>query len=454
MLFQLPSFFAFLIAFVVLLSICPDKLRFPYLLAASLFFYSWWYPPYTLLLLGLVGLTWISCRLVERNRALLPLLVLVALSPLAVFKYTDFFLSSAQAVTGIVLPRLDWALPLGISFVTFTIVSLLVDTSRRTDTGSPGFMQIAVYITFFPHLIAGPILRAREMIPQLERIRPDWAALAPNLALFALGMLKKVLVADPIGSFVDHAYGSAGTVGGWEALLAVAGFAIQIYCDFSAYSDMAIALAGMFGVRFPENFRSPYLSWSMTELWRRWHMTLSFWLRDYVFIPLHSRLHKHAKHLSIVLTMAVSGIWHGANWTFVLWGILNGLVMAAEGVTGYARFAARQRGLLRAAGIAATFLVWSLAGIIFRAPNLTSAGDILAGAIGLRGWGAWPAQGTLTLALTVAIMALHPFDQVERIRSASGKIPSALIVPVALMAIMGCAMLAAGRPQNFYYFDF
>lgn len=454
MLFQLPAFFAFFFVFLIFLRLCPSSLLFPYVTAASLFFYSVWYPPYVVLLILLVCMTWILSRLVFQSRRWLAPAAFVVLLPLVLFKYTDFLLRTVGVLVGSDMPMLGWTLPLGISFVTFTIVSYLVDTARQPPQALPGFWPVAVYITFFPHLIAGPILRARQILPFLPGIRITWAALVPNMALFAVGMVKKVLVADPVGVFVDQAYHAHATISGWQAVAAMVGFSLQIYCDFSAYSDMAIALAGMLGVAFPENFRSPYAATSMGEIWRRWHMTLSFWLRDYVFKPLHARFHKYARQLSIVLTMVVSGLWHGANWTFVLWGLLQGLVMAAENATGYARFSANSRGISHAICLVFTFVVWTLLLVIFRSPDLTTAYDVAIASWARGGWAQWPVEATVPMLLCLCMLVLHPLDQMEKIRSAARRAPAPLLVPVLVVIIVGCSLIAAARPQAFYYFDF
>ena len=454
MLFQLPSFLLFFVVFVGGLSLCPARLRQAYVIAASLFFYAWWYPPFLLVLVGLVFLAWAGARIVERDRGWLPLAVVLALLPLVLFKYADFLLATLEDLTGVRLGHLGWPLPLGISFVTFTVISLIVDITRRRDQPAPTFGETALYITFFPHLIAGPILRPHQMIPQLPQLRFDWSAFAPNLALFAVGMAKKVLVADPIARHVDTSYANASSVGGWEALLAMFGFAIQIYCDFSAYSDMAIALAGMLGIAFPENFRSPYMATSMTELWQRWHMTLSFWLRDYVFRPLHARLHHYSRYAAVVLTMTISGLWHGAAWTFVVWGLALGCIMVAEVASGYSKHARGASGAARWACICVTFLCWAVTASTFRAPDFASAVDIYMGALGARGWGEWPGGTATILSLAAVVLALHPFDQVPRIRAAAACVPAALSVPILLMVIATCAVIAAGRPESFYYFDF
>lgn len=452
MLFQLPSFLLFFLIFCGLFAVCPKRLHLPFVAAASLIFYAWWYPPYVLLLIAMVGISWLLLRLVHRDRRWLTAAVLVSLIPLVLFKYTDFVLRTVGALAGFDPPRLGWALPLGVSFVTFTIISYLIDTARQPAEKPPGLWPTTVYLTFFPHLIAGPILRAHHILPQLPHIRLDRAALMPNLALFAAGMLKKVLIADPVGAFVDRAYQAHATLGGGEALAAIFGFAIQIYCDFSAYSDMAIALAGLLGVSFPENFHSPYASASMGEIWRRWHMTLSFWLRDYVFKPLHHRFYRHARQLSIVLTMTVSGLWHGAAWTFVLWGLAQGLIMALENASGYARFAAKARGATRGACVALTFLVWMFVTVLFRAPDLYAARDIYA-ALGHGGW-SLPPTAVVPVLLGLALLAVHPIDQMAKIRAAATRIPAPLLAPVLIALIAGGSLVAAMHPQTFYYFDF
>lgn len=454
MLFQLPSFLLFFLVFGILLTICPQRLRLGFVTISSLTFYAWWHPPAVLLLMAMIVGCWLMLQLVWNDRRRLGICVLVSLIPLVLYKYTDFLLKTVGNLAGIQTPRLGWALPLGISFVTFTMISYLVDTARMPDERPPRFWPTAVYLTFFPHLIAGPILRARHILPQLPGLTMAWATFVPNLALFTVGMLKKVLVADPVGSYVDRAYAAHATLSGWEGVAAIFGFSIQIYCDFSAYSDMAIALAAMLGIAFPENFRSPYGSVSMTEVWRRWHITLSVWLRDYVFKPLHAHLHQYARHVSIVLTMGLSGLWHGADWTFVLWGLAHGVIMAAESVSGYGRLSATTSGWQRWLCVLGTFLVWSLLAVIFRSPSLSVAYDVVVGSFSRGNWNAWPGAATMPVALGIGLLVLHPFDQAEKIRSSASLAPPTVLVPVLLTLCLGCAAMAAMQPANFYYFDF
>lgn len=454
MLFQMPSFFAFFAIFMALLYACPARYVQQYVVAASLLFYSWWYPPYVVLLIALVLMAWGGTRLVQWRAETLPIVVIGALSPLILFKYADFVMGSIADVTGIAMPHLGWMLPLGISFFTFTMISLAVDTARKVETGSLSLLRISVYITVFPHLIAGPILRAHQILPQLDRLKVDWRAFGPNLALFMVGMSKKVLVADPIGTIVDRIYAAGPAAGSAESFLATLGFTIQIYCDFSAYSDMAIALAGMIGLAFPENFRSPYLACSMTEVWVRWHVTLSFWLRDYVFKPLDKRLKNISNHAPALLTMLISGLWHGADWTFVLWGLLNGIYLVIERWTGFVRYAKGRSRVRRTVLILTTFCLFAITNILFRAPNMHSAYTVFSGLWGARGWGTWPSDGTLLLGLSALILLVHPFDRVATIHAAARRIPAALAWPSFLVVIALCSMLAAGRPSTFYYFDF
>lgn len=454
MLFQLPSFLIFFVVFCVLFALCPGRLRLPFVTLASLFFYAWWYPPYLILLAGMVVVCWLLLQLIWRDKRWLKVSLVITLMPLVLFKYTDFLLGSVATLSGLSVPVIGWTLPLAVSFVTFSIISYMVDTARQPEKTPPAFWSTAVYVTFFPHLIAGPILRAHHILPQLPQLRLDRAAFVPNLALFTTGILKKVLIADPVGAFVDQAYASHATLSAWEGVVAIFGFSIQIYCDFSAYSDMAIALAGMLGISFPANFHSPYASTSLSEVWRRWHMTLSFWLRDYVFKPLHHRLHTYARQLSIILTLTISGLWHGAAWTFVLWGLLQGLVVSAESATGYSRYANKVRGWQRALCISWTFLIWSLLVVIFRSPNLSVAYDMVIGTLSRGGWGLWPEEATVPVLSGIVLLALHPIDQIAKIREAAGRIPAPLLAPVLLVLIIGSSILAAQQPQNFYYFDF
>ncbi len=451
MLFQSFEFIIFLIAFILTVLVWPRKHLLPIVTLASLAFYYWWYPPYIALMLLMILLAWSLSKLVYNNEKTLPYAILIVISPLVFFKYTRFVLDNISDLINSANIEFHVALPLGISFITFTIISLLVDTVKNKKK-PPTFFETSSYITFFPHLIAGPILRAASTIPQFKSMHVDWQAFPAALTLFSVGIIKKVMIADPIGVYIDTAYANVHTLNFIEASTAMLGFSLQIYCDFSAYTDMAIALAIMFGIKFPENFKSPYLQKSITATWSCWHMTLTHWLRDYVLIPIYSRTRHFSRHLAIILTMLLSGLWHGANWTFIIWGLCNGLIIWLESVTGYAEYTARQNGIIRYLLIVINLIFWSLICVLFRAEDLNSA---------LAMWSAisripesWSSANGHILCLCGLILLTHKYDQANIILAKAKSINSAISIPVTLAIIIGGIIIFQGRPQTFYYFDF
>ncbi len=300
------------------------------LLAASYAFYAWWSVPMLLPLFATTFIDyflaqWIEAETRERRRLDLLVLSLTAnLGLLAFFKYYDFFAASlgswfdfTPALAGVVLP-------IGISFYTFHTMSYTIDVYRREIPASRSALDFALFIAFFPVLVAGPILRARQFLPQLAHPAPARFSM-PVALLFIRGLAKKVLVADNVAPLVDTVFARPGE---WPSLVvwtATLAFAVQIYCDFSGYSDMARALAAAFGFEIPLNFDRPYTAGNPRDFWRRWHMSLSTWLRDYLFIPLGGSRHRLARNLMI--TMLLGGLWHGASWNFVLWGALHGVLL-------------------------------------------------------------------------------------------------------------------------------
>lgn len=446
MLFQLPSFILFFIVTVITTRLIKNAWIKPFLLLVSILFYSFWHVSYVVILVYYILLGVIACRSLVTHTKLVWLYILLSLIPLCFFKYTNFFLQSIGIET-----RIHVGLPLGISFITFTLISMIVDFSRSKKKPF-SVMDISLYISFFPHLIAGPILRSREFIPQLNKIKVCFSNIIYNLPLFAVGMIKKVLIADQLASFVDPVFLHPENYGFYDLAIAAIGFSVQIYCDFSAYSDMAIATAGMLGVRFPENFRSPYLAFSLQEIWRRWHMTLSFWLRDYVFTSLFRYCRHYLYYLPILITMMVSGLWHGANWNFVLWGSLHGIIMMIESYTGYSRWLATKR-YLKIPFIALNFLVWTGLLILFRCQSIDVAQGYYLSLLSMT-ITSLTQQNLLILGLAILPLLFHAVDQVDRIREFFNKWPMALLLPIAICIIVGCSMVAAQRPESFYYFDF
>ncbi len=369
-----------------------------WLVAASLAFYAGWDMRYLPLLLGSAGFNYAAgrliaeCRLGGRNgRLLLAAAISANLALLGYFKYANFFINTLGAATG-----LHWAigtiiLPLGISFFTFTQLAFLVDVWRGVAT-ERSFAKYLLFVTFFPHLVAGPILHHGEVMPQFGRAPQSRTEdISVGLTIFVFGLFKKVVFADGIAPFVAPVFDAAAhgqTVGPLEAWSAAIAYALQLYFDFSGYSDMAIGLARIVGVTFPLNFASPYKAPNIIEFWRRWHMTLSRFLRDYLYIPLGgNRRGRARRYINLMLTMVLGGLWHGAGWTFIIWGALHGVFLVVNhlwrALTGAAED--RPRGARRVVSCGLTFAAVTAAWVFFRAPTAGAGASMLAGMVGLNG---------------------------------------------------------------------
>ncbi|MDE2006272.1 MAG: MBOAT family protein [Rhodospirillales bacterium] len=388
------------------------------LIGASLLFYAWWNPPFVALLAGSIAANHAIGRHLARRGGRAWLIAGVAgnLVLLGWFKYAGFLAGTIAAIFGRHAPELHIFLPLAISFFTFQQIMYLAD-SRSGACPDRGPLGYAAFVAFFPHLIAGPIVRPGEIIPQLlapDLARPRIAALAEGMTLFLLGLAKKLALADLFARFADVGFDAAargasiGFVSAWVAALA---YALQIYFDFSGYSDMAIGLARMLNVRFPLNFDSPYQAADIAAFWRRWHITLGGFLRDYVYIPLGGgRAGEGARARNLMLTMLACGLWHGAAWRFVLWGGLHGLYLIAHATWRRAGWR-----MPRLAGQAATLLAVVLAWVPFRAESLAAALSLLRGMSGARG-----------VALPAMVLAWQPWL-------------GAIAHPVPLLAHLGAA---------------
>ncbi len=340
MVFSSPRFFVFLAILLPLLAVrWPLRTRLDVLLAGSCFFYLAWDYRYLGLLLFVTGVNYLCGARIDASstprarRSWLVLSLVASLGTLAYFKYTNFFLQNLTGVLqplGVVLPHLEILLPAGISFYTFKTMSYTIDVYRRELQPARSLRHYSTYVTFFPELIAGPIVRASVFLPQMTReIGPTSDRLRTGFSIFLLGLTKKLLIADRVATAVDPVFADPGIYAPLTLWLAVLGYALQIYCDFSGYSDMAIGVAKMIGYDLPENFRMPYLSVNVAEFWRRWHVTLSSWLRDYLYIPLGGNRHgEHRTYANLMATMLLGGLWHGASWNFVLWGGLHGVALA------------------------------------------------------------------------------------------------------------------------------
>lgn len=399
MLFPTSAFtFAFLpIAFVVFFLLGR---RWPYaaaswLFVASLFFYGWWMPEFVALLLASIVVnfklgTFIAQRqeVGENGFAKRALIAGVALNlaVLAYFKYANFFVDNFNVATGLQLDVGRVVLPIGISFYSFTQIAFLADAYSK-GIREYRFAHYGLFVTYFPHLVAGPVLHHAQMMPQFglaSTYRLNGANIAAGLAIFAIGLVKKVVLADGVAPYADAVFGAAGAPAGLsfnEAWIGALAYTFQLYFDFSGYSDMAIGLSLLFNVRLPFNFNSPYKSTSIVEFWRRWHISLSTFLRDYLYIPLGgNRLGPIRRHLNLLITMALGGLWHGASWTFVFWGTLHGLYLVANhGVRTLIgdRPALEHNLAWRSACIAVTFLCVVVAWVFFRAHSFGDAAALL-----------------------------------------------------------------------------
>jgi alginate O-acetyltransferase complex protein AlgI len=369
-----------------------------WLACASLFFYGWWSFRYIPLLVGSIGFNyWAGWRIGHSTgpvRLRLLVVALVAnLSLLAYFKYADFYISSFNFLAHANLPALNIILPIGISFFTFTQIAFLVDTYQG-KVKEYRFVHYLLFVTYFPHLIAGPVLHHKEMMPQFDKAetyRPLASNISVGLSIFIIGLAKKVLIADNLASHAAFVFDKSDTPSlliAWGGVLA---YTFQLYFDFSGYSDMAIGLSRVFGVKLPLNFNSPYKASNIVDFWRRWHMTLSRFLRDYLYIPLGgNRSGPARRHINLMITMVLGGLWHGAGWNFVIWGTLHGAYLIANhtwlALASHIRFPSSTKTWKLIAGLI-TFISVCFAWVFFRATDLPKAIGIAQGMLGIFGIG-------------------------------------------------------------------
>ena len=462
-------FFAIVFALSWLLN--PNRTAWKwFMLAASYVFYAWWDPGLAWLL-GLVSVTawagalWVERAERERRRRTRTIVTAVALLlPLAWFKYYGFFalnLANAFESVGLrpPLPLLQVLLPIGISFYTFMAISYVVDVSRYEVTPSP-FLDVGVYLAFFPHLIAGPIVRSEELIPQIRKPRdPGHIDVARASFLIVGGLFKKIVISGFLATqIVDPVFGAPNAHGGLEVLVAIYAYAIVIYADFSAYTDIAIGAALLLGFAFPENFDRPYTAVSLQDFWRRWHMTLSRWLRDYLYIPLGGNRHGEVRTaVNIMITMLLGGLWHGAAWTFVAWGAFHGI---GQVIGRWRHRRAEARGIVErtSSWIVArkrliTFNLVCLGWVFFRADSIQSAFEIL-GRLGTAGS---TALVTPLVLLTIAGMLgvqYVPSDPAARLRDSFGRLGPVLQGAVLGLGLFVITTLGAQGVTPFIYFRF
>ena len=460
-----PSYeFAFFFPIVLALSwaLMPrPRLWKPFILVASYIFYAAASPRYCLLLAGITLANQAGALLVHRTSDercrtyIMAATVAVDLGALGLFKYYGFFADEIggfldELGLGMPLPLLTLALPIGLSFITFQAISYTVDVKRRLLTPA-SLLDFALYLSFFPHVVAGPIVRAREFIPQLSTPRnPKDVAVGAGVVLIAIGLFKKVAIADYLArAVVDPVFGVPQAYSAPDALFAAYAYAAQIYCDFSGYTDIAIGAALLMGFVFPQNFNSPYRATSFRDFWRRWHMTLSRFLRDFLYIPLGGNRGGRLKTArNLMITMTLGGLWHGAAWGFVLWGALHGACLVIEH---------QLRGRVNAPAWlrwAIVFNVVVFGWILFRTESLDLAGAYIS-RLFVPGTPTILAPAAVAAVVGVIGLQLLPPDPLERLRLNLARLPApALGFGLALMvALVGATVPSQGVPP-FIYFQF
>lgn len=381
MLFNSVDYFVFLIVILFAYYKLNHKWRWLLLLAASYFFYGVWKVEFLGLILFsttidyLCGIGISQSNSKKKRKWLLWLSLFSNLSILYVFKYLDFSITAVNDIFSQDFVLYNLVLPMGISFYTFQTMSYSIDVYKGDIKAEKHFGYFALYVTFFPQLVAGPIERASRLLPQLkQKVEFNWNNISDGLKMVLIGLFKKVVIADRIAQLVNEVYNNQAEYNGAILIIATVGFAIQIYCDFSGYSDIAIGSARMLGVNLMDNFKTPYFSKSLQEFWTRWHISLSQWFRDYVYIPLGgSKVVKWRWRYNLLITFLVSGFWHGANWTFIVWGGIHGVILILEKIK-VKQFSYR---IYKIGKMLFVFSVVCFAWIFFRANSMSDAIDII-----------------------------------------------------------------------------
>ena len=463
---SIPFLYYFLPLVLAVYFLVPRGLKNAVLFASSLLFYAWGEPRFCLFMLLSILQGYVFGRLIEKNaenrkwsKIFLTASVLLSLGLLGYCKYADFFISSLNAVTGLSLKLLRVALPIGISFYTFQILSYVVDVYRGDVPAQKSFLKLGTYIAMFPQLIAGPIVRYAEIAPQLDARETTMEDAAAGAGRFVIGLSKKVLLANVLYEIITVFQKSRDLSVLFYWLYAVS-FTLQLYFDFSGYSDMAIGLGRIFGFRFSENFDYPYISASITEFWRRWHMSLGSWFRDYVYIPLGGNRVSNAKWLrNILVVWLLTGLWHGASWTFVLWGLGFAVLLVAEKLLYKERL--EKTHVLKHVYV---LLFVTLSFVLFNAASLKEAAMQIGAMFGA---GGLPLTSTESLyyaksyAVTFLIAAIGATPLCKNVvsklaESARGAKVLAILQPVWLVLLLAActAFLVDGSFNPFLYFRF
>ena len=463
MLFTSISFLYYFLPIVIILYfIVPKKFKNFILFLSSIFFYFCGEPIYTFLMIGEIFIAYVGARYLEkyRKKSILVSLLAIHIGALGLFKYSDFTINNINQIFGSKIPLLKLALPIGISFYTFQIISYVVDVYRGKVKAQKSFLKLATYVSLFPQLIAGPIVRYETIEKELDSRTSNFENFAYGVRRFVIGLGKKVLIANMLGELCD-VFSTTNEKSILFYWIFAISYSLQIYFDFSAYSDMAIGLGRMFGFHFLENFNYPYISKSITEFWRRWHMSLSSWFRDYVYIPLGgNRKGTIILVRNIFIVWALTGIWHGANWTFVIWGLMFGIMLIIEKLF-LTKHLEKMPSILQRIYVLFTVMI---SFIIFNANSIGEAWNNIIGLFGANGESLINASTVYYLksylvVLVIAIIGSTPLlkNIIEKLKTKTNanKIIN-LLEPIAMTSILiiVTAYLVDNSYNPFLYFRF
>ena len=479
MLFNSLQFAIFFPVVTGIFFLLAQRWRVHWLLAASCIFYMAFIPAYILILFVTILIDYVAGIYLEKvddrnKKALLWVSILSTCTVLFIFKYYDFFTGSFVGLAGLFgwhLSRhvVSIILPIGLSFHTFQSLSYVIEVYRGNQKAERNFVVYATYVMFFPQLVAGPIERPQNLLHQFwERHDFNYDNVTLGLKRMAWGFFKKLVVADRLALYVNDVYSAPRSFNGLQLTIATFFFAYQIYCDFSGYSDIAIGAAQVLGFRLMENFRTPYYSLSVSEFWRRWHISLSTWFKDYVYVPLGGNRVAHSRRVvNLLITFGVSGLWHGANWTYVVWGLLNGLYLVIGWFTKdwrdrfYCAIGLPERSLVRKGiMLSTTFLLTCGAWIIFRARNMSDAVYVFTHLAS--GWDFhhitteqfWLRQMPVAIAAILLLEIGQLWSSVIPARSFMGKMPIAARWAIYASFVMAVLMFGVYKQMQFIYFQF
>lgn len=468
--------FMYLPLFLIAYYLTPSRFRSLTILIASYIFYAWWRVDFLGLLFATTVWVYSFAIVIEKNlgnplaKTFMVIGITGCLIVLGIFKYLNFFMDSIASIFGTTPAEMGFhwrlILPIGISFYIFQSVSYLIDVYRKDTPATRNFIDLAAFKALFPQLVAGPILRFRDLADQFKYREHSLQKFADGAALFTIGLAKKVLIADSIAPLANAVFAdpSPTLLESWTGAIA---YMLQLYFDFSGYSNMACGLGLMIGFQFVKNFDMPYQSRSITEFWRRWHISLSTWLRDYLYISLGgSRLGPVRTYINLFLVMLLGGLWHGANWTFVIWGAWHGGLLAVERATGWDKKAQNQW-LSRPLTLLLVLIGW----VVFRAENLSVAANVYTGMLGLNGIDlslglqlAFTREALLMLTVATVIAAFEPwiqdaFQQNQNVvvrPDGTVVMQTAMALPLAilLIGVVTVMKLADSAYSPFLYFQF